>query len=456
MSSTYVSIESGVSDWQIFQQENGFGRIEVKGKKVIENNTNPVWVRICDEQDNSVVIDWAPAEMNGNDFSITVTVPAGGLYKLETVVAPGLSSIDWQPRGDFRHHIGVGDIFVITGQSNASGYGKTPAFDPPELGVHLFKNSYRWDLAAHPISDGTDAVETTNAEGCNAGTSPYLSFGRTMKKHLGYPIGLIFTAQGGSPIGAWLPEGNLNRHMKTACIEATGGAKKVAGILWYQGCSNTAENETSGSKYLSDFKCYVEDMRSFFDNEKLPVYTCQLNKHESRNTSAEGYSNVRESQRLAAIQVPHTYVCPTYDLSMSDGIHNSSASNVVLGERIARCALQNEYGKQIYGNAPDVISAVSNEKSLEISFSNVHHYISTISDDVTKLQININDDNGIIPVEKYSCSRNTLYITMARSIIGSGTVSYASGASISSNIIMDYGSGLPALAFHKFPITRKV
>lgn len=63
------------------------------------------------------------------------------------------------PCGDMIHHLGIGDLFVITGQSNSAGYGKDPIFDPPELGIHLLKNNGRWDMASHPFNDSTATIQ---------------------------------------------------------------------------------------------------------------------------------------------------------------------------------------------------------------------------------------------------------------------------------------------------------
>lgn len=41
---------------------------------------------------------------------------------------------------DTIHHIGVGDLYVIAGQSNAAGYGKDSIYNPSEIEVHLLRN----------------------------------------------------------------------------------------------------------------------------------------------------------------------------------------------------------------------------------------------------------------------------------------------------------------------------
>ncbi len=52
-------------------------------------------------------------------------IPAGGLYRIESCLKEEKNTpLEWATRGDCVEHFGVGDLFVIAGQSNAVGYGK--------------------------------------------------------------------------------------------------------------------------------------------------------------------------------------------------------------------------------------------------------------------------------------------------------------------------------------------
>ena len=105
----------------------------------------------------------------------------------------GLSST----RGDMIHNIGVGDVFVVAGQSNAAGRAKNPVEDAPELGVHLLRDSGVWDLATHPLGETTGSVHQGHFENHNPGHTPWLHFAKLLKRELGYPIGIVMSAYGG-------------------------------------------------------------------------------------------------------------------------------------------------------------------------------------------------------------------------------------------------------------------
>ena len=207
-----VLIKEGISDWQIFQQENGFARITVAGKWQYEDGmeaTSQVHICVKREDSGEPVIWWQKCNMRGHNWDITLKIPTGGLYLIETCLTVDTGEwSEWAVRGDIVSHIGVGDLYVIAGQSNSAGYGKDYIYDPCELGVHVLKNNEKWQLASHPLQDATGAADCpVNMDKGSTGHSLYLSFAKYLKRELNYPIGLIQTSKGGSFIDQWSPEG---------------------------------------------------------------------------------------------------------------------------------------------------------------------------------------------------------------------------------------------------------
>ncbi|MEG1887738.1 MAG: sialate O-acetylesterase, partial [Oscillospiraceae bacterium] len=111
-------------------------------------------------------------------WEITLKIPTGGLYRIETAVNHGgvSWSHEWATRGDIVHFVGVGDVYVIAGQSNASGYAKDSTYDPPQIGVHMLKCDGSWGIATHPLNETTNSVFSNHYEGSNTGHSPYIAF----------------------------------------------------------------------------------------------------------------------------------------------------------------------------------------------------------------------------------------------------------------------------------------
>ena len=78
-----------------------------------------------------------------------------------------------------------------------------------------------------------------------------------------------------------------------------------------------------------------------------PVLTVQLNRWMGNEDPMNDryWGMIREAQRRAALEIPGVYVVSSLDLSVTDGIHNSSGANVTIGERLANAALAYLYDK---------------------------------------------------------------------------------------------------------------
>ena len=143
-----------MDDWQIVQQDaSGFAGLNLLGRwfadEAAAGQACLVEVRVV-AGDTGVALssslDWQAASTESNGlWYISLRIPAGGLYRLETRCRSSVQlDREWSLRGDMRHFWGVGDLWVIAGQSNSAGYGRGAVYDPPELGLHLLRNSGHW------------------------------------------------------------------------------------------------------------------------------------------------------------------------------------------------------------------------------------------------------------------------------------------------------------------------
>ncbi len=449
-----VQITKGPQDWQIIQQEEGFGVFEAEGRFFPPEGASAdklrVYARLVREEDGRSLGFWQMAEQTGADgWKTALRAPAGGPYRLETcLAAEGEPALEWGTRGDMRLHLGVGDLYVIAGQSNSAGYGKDPVYDPPELGVHLYRNCGRWDLAAHPMNESTDTIHPVNQEGGNPGASPYLSFGKLLRRELGYPVGLLQTSLGGSPLCWWNPkeDGRLYRNMLEV-VRSQGG--KVKGVLWYQGCTDTTDQDSP--TYLSRFREMVEGFRADMGAE-VPFLTVQLSRllgtweyDNSRNWAA-----IREAQRRAALEIPGVSAVPALDGTMSDGIHISAAFCLVLGERLAMAALRNIYGKPGVPAAPELEKAfLADEKTAVFTFRNVQGrmFCYNCLPDIT-----VWDEEGIVPAEGCELEGNTVRMLLSRPAKGRCKAGGGWEQDPKFPLPVDFNTHLPMLAFYEVPL----
>jgi len=403
------------TDYRIYQRNSeGYAEVLLAGK-VPETaaETDVVRTRVCREEDNLMVIPWTECERTGDQWRITLKVPQGGLYRMETSVGPKGNAPEWCERVQNVAHVGVGELFMLTGQSNMAGYGRDMAYDPPQLGVHLYGNNGKWSVATHPLNDSIDTIYPENRE-MTSGTSPALAFARRVWQTLHVPVGLVQASLGGSPLSRWdlADNGDLSGAMLRR-LDATG---PVSAILWYQGCSDTDRME-SATSYFERFERTVKLWREKMGD--IPVVTVQLARWTNENPTSQvarpeadvEWGIVREAQRQAARRIPGVYVTPASDLANTDGIHNSSGSNVILGERMAMIYLHGEWG--LPGMfAPDV------EEVVRIDDTHLFVRMSEGSDVVTMDNsakgMDAEDEKGLIPCLKAAATDGGLMIELSR------------------------------------------
>ncbi len=355
-------IDRGPDHWQILQrQADGTADVRLAGRWRQEglSGAPTVHVRVVLEDSGEAVVSWRPAQMGPDrGWNARLSLPEGGPYRIETCLRPtDQPALEWSLRGDMIRHVGVGDVFVIAGQSNSAGYGKDPAHDPPEIGIHLLAHDGRWRLAVHPFNESTDTIHPANREIANPGHSPWLAFARRLRRGIRVPIGLVQAALGGSPLSAWNPDedGTLYRNLRDilAPLRPDPDAawplrpdepRLLAGVLWYQGESDTGEGACD--TYLDRFTNVVAHLRRDLGDPGLPWITVQLGRLTTESDAAGDtrWGKVREAQRQAARRIPRVGVVPAVDLPLCDLIHIASAGNLALGERAARVALGAFYG----------------------------------------------------------------------------------------------------------------
>jgi len=413
-----------------------------------------VLVRLVKEDTNVPLSSWQPMKTSadGTWKGSLKGIPAGGLYRLETVLGPDVHT-QWGAIGQVRHHLGVGDLWIIAGQSNSAGYGQGPVWDPPENGVHLFNNAMHWMQASHPLNESTGTKHPANREVANPFHSPWLHWGRRMKQELGYPIGLIQTSLGGSPLVSWNPTEKGDHPLFEAMVQAVhvaGG--KARGVLWYQGCNDCIPDNSVS--YEKRFINAVKAWRKALKCPDLFVLTVQLNRCTAP-TSAPGHrswSVVREAQRQVPKKLPGCCVVPTVDLPLSDCVHNSAHGNLLLAERSSMAALGAAYGRDVAWQAPEIAQArlLKDRKTVELTLENVTDVLTTA--EMTSFPFMAEDSQGLVRVTQLDfVPRNVLKLTLEREVVGKVFVHGSYGAN-PPGPVFDYFRFVPMLAFHNFPV----
>jgi sialate O-acetylesterase len=285
-----------------------------------------------------------------------------------------------------------GDVWILAGQSNMQGAGRTPdTLVTPH--IWMMNLDDHWSLAQAPLhriyesrapahvlawhelfgdrekglGHTRDLFEQNARESrLNplGGVGPGIYFARYLQEHTGDPVGLIPSALGGSKIDQWNPAG-LEQGDSTLYGAMIGrirktGREHIRGLLWYQGESEAMLGETD--TYEEKFLRFVDAVREDVGRPDLPVLLVQIGRMNLQDTGqGQNWEAIREAQRKLVTKRKHLYFTTAIDLEYDDVVHLSTESNRILGQRLAQLALSHVYeypgfGRQVEPESVELLS----------------------------------------------------------------------------------------------------
>lgn len=172
-------------------------------------------------------VGWTPLGeiAPGADFSKTITLPAGGWYRLETR-ALGTGG---KPLAEAAvEAVGCGEVFLISGQSYAAGANDEHLKIDDPLGRSVL---YDWQAKSwRTANDPFPHVDT--------GGTIWPAFANLIQPMLQVPVGLLNVAVGGTASRQWMPgEALYDRFLQGGL-----SLSRFRHVLWQQGESDVIEN----------------------------------------------------------------------------------------------------------------------------------------------------------------------------------------------------------------------
>ena len=138
----------------------------------------------------------------------------------------------------------------------------------------------------------------------------------------------------------------------------------IKGAIWYQGESNVGRAE----QYKRLFPNMIEDWRNKW-GYAFPFYFVQIAPYIYTDPAQQNQSQkLRDAQRLA-LQTPKTGMAVTLDVGKLKTAHPAFKQTV--GDRLARFALANEYGKNLVTSGPLYKKATASGNKITVDFSSV-------------------------------------------------------------------------------------
>ncbi len=140
----------------------------------------------------------------------------------------------------------------------------------------------------------------------------------------------------------------------------------LKGFIWYQGCGNTGNSRY----YMEDSKTMITSWRKLFNAPDAPFYCVQLagyGPYKADPVAGSGWATIREIQSRLADEFPHTGFAVAFDRGEQMDIHPPHKKDV--GERLARVALAQTYGKDVEFRGPQCKSVTRDGAKLRVVFN---------------------------------------------------------------------------------------
>ena len=236
-------------------------------------------------------------------FRAELEVPAGGWYvcRARATGSGQLLATAEVP------HVGVGEVFVVAGQSNAANHGEERL--KTRTGLVAAFDGVRWQPANDP------------QPGASGDAGSFLPpFGDALAERFQMPVGLVACGIGATSVREWLPEGasfpnpptilSRVRRLPTGEWESNGeafgmfinrmrqlGSHGFRAVLWHQGESDANQQDPtrtlSGELYRRYLGRLIRDSRRELGWD-APWFVAQVSYHAPED---EGSPDIRAAQK---------------------------------------------------------------------------------------------------------------------------------------------------------------
>lgn len=226
------------------------------------------------------------------------------------------------------------DIFIVAGQSNASGRGNSaeaPAVTYAEA-LKWVDSSQTFETFTEPVVGINDSSNTASAWG---------SFAKKYFALTGRKSAYILTSKGGTGIADWDVSGAIQINAINSCKDAILKAKadynniNLAGILWCQG-ERDGIIGTSEATYKAGLLNIVNNYRSELTAPELPIFIFELGAKNSGTYEAT-YQIIRTAQNNFCIENRNAFMVFTgakyfpVNGMMADDDHYTQAGYNLMG-----------------------------------------------------------------------------------------------------------------------------
>jgi hypothetical protein len=340
-----VSLDSPL-DYQVFQRQT-----RQEGKFLISGHVTEgcprVEARLLGTSISGALPEqWKrlPLDCKSHTFRAEWSVRAGGFYEFALrALESGKLAFEMKIP-----HVGVGEVFVISGQSNSTNYGEVR--QQTNSGMVVSFSGDTWSIA----NDPQPGVQDHSTKG-----SFIPAFGDALYERYRVPIGVASVGYGGTSIRQWLLKGERVEIPPTSSQFVTAGAanslectgelfdglmKRInrlgwggfRALLWHQGESDSnqkPEHQITGDDYRRLLEYVIRESRRAAGWE-FPWFVAQV----SYSPKSSSFPPIRDAQQSLwkagiALEGPDTdALTGDYRQNNGTGVHFSASGLQVHGK----------------------------------------------------------------------------------------------------------------------------
>ena len=275
-------------DYQVTQRTaRAGGKLLISGQLAPDERPTSLEARLTGPDANGA---WQPLafKAGADTFRAELEAPAGGWFRLEVRArAAGNTLAETNVA-----HVGLGEVFVVAGQSNSANHGEEKQQTKTSL-VAAFDGK-AWRLAHDP------------QPGASGGGGSFLPpFGDALAERLKVPIGIVATGVGATSVREWLPAGTRFPNPPTLLGNVTQlpsgeweskgriytnftarvkqlGPRGFRAVLWHQGESDANQRDATrtlpGPLYAQFLTQLIRDSRRELGWD-APWFVAQVSYH---------------------------------------------------------------------------------------------------------------------------------------------------------------------------------
>ena len=363
----------------VFQRNNNnSGNIFISG--TLGQDAERVEGRLVPRATNQgTLVDWKTIDGTIDGLSFTGSIEGnGGWYRLEIRSIKNNSPLETISIDK----VGIGEVFVISGQSNAQGDGNNPnAKGATDERILAFEPNYfnHQFYSINNFPEYLDPGKFTKIEG-NTNIGPigfsawcYGELGDLLAKRINVPIMFYNVGLSGTSTENWVSSiigadtyhvGTSEKferyqpyHLLRKTLQSIVSIYGLRSVLWHQGESDAATfvNEQA---YLSNIKIIVQEVRNN-TGQKIPFVIARTSRENGRINS-----NIISAQNKAIAQIEMTWPGPATDdiqPNRPDGAHFENSGGVNGLSLLAEAwnqSLTNQFFNQVTPISPSGLAEI--------------------------------------------------------------------------------------------------